>query len=95
MTRLRVGFISLGCPKNLVDSEVMMGILARSGVELVPDAALGPGLLQTGRVHVAHRPAPRRPWLGGFSTSGCKRGSHALGRQARPLRMRRCLDHEL
>jgi len=26
----KVGFVSLGCPKNLVDSEVMMGILARS-----------------------------------------------------------------
>ena len=24
----KVGFVSLGCPKNLVDSEVMMGILA-------------------------------------------------------------------
>ena len=31
MTSVRVGFISLGCPKNLVDTEVMMGILARSG----------------------------------------------------------------
>jgi ribosomal protein S12 methylthiotransferase len=30
----KVGFISLGCPKNLVDSEVMMGILAREGYEL-------------------------------------------------------------
>jgi ribosomal protein S12 methylthiotransferase len=30
----RVGFVSLGCPKNLVDSEVMMGLLARSGAEL-------------------------------------------------------------
>jgi ribosomal protein S12 methylthiotransferase len=30
----KVGFVSLGCPKNLVDSEVMMGILARSGAEL-------------------------------------------------------------
>jgi len=30
----RVGFVSLGCPKNLVDSEVMMGMLARSGAEL-------------------------------------------------------------
>jgi ribosomal protein S12 methylthiotransferase len=39
MTRTRIGFISLGCPKNLVDSEVMMGILARSGAELVADAA--------------------------------------------------------
>jgi ribosomal protein S12 methylthiotransferase len=34
----KVGFISLGCPKNLVDSEVMMGILARSGHELTPRA---------------------------------------------------------
>jgi ribosomal protein S12 methylthiotransferase len=34
----KVGFISLGCPKNLVDSEVMMGILARQGYELTPRA---------------------------------------------------------
>jgi ribosomal protein S12 methylthiotransferase len=30
----RVGFVSLGCPKNLVDSEVMMGLLSRAGAEL-------------------------------------------------------------
>jgi ribosomal protein S12 methylthiotransferase len=30
----KVGFVSLGCPKNLVDSEVMMGMLARAGAEL-------------------------------------------------------------
>lgn len=36
---LRVGFISLGCPKNLVDSEVMMGILTGAGATLVPDPA--------------------------------------------------------
>jgi ribosomal protein S12 methylthiotransferase len=34
----KVGFVSLGCPKNLVDSEVMMGILAREGYELTPRA---------------------------------------------------------
>jgi ribosomal protein S12 methylthiotransferase len=34
----KVGFVSLGCPKNLVDSEVMMGILARSGYEITPRA---------------------------------------------------------
>src|ERR1700692_1455870 len=34
----KVGFVSLGCPKNLVDSEVMMGILARGGYELTPHA---------------------------------------------------------
>src|ERR1700739_3874541 len=34
----KVGFVSLGCPKNLVDSEVMMGILARDGYELTSRA---------------------------------------------------------
>ncbi|HYG81672.1 MAG TPA: MiaB/RimO family radical SAM methylthiotransferase, partial [Pyrinomonadaceae bacterium] len=34
----KVGFISLGCPKNLVDSEVMMGKLRESGYELTADA---------------------------------------------------------
>jgi ribosomal protein S12 methylthiotransferase len=34
----KVGFVSLGCPKNLVDSEVMMGLLSQSGAELVPHA---------------------------------------------------------
>ena len=33
---MKVGFISLGCPKNLVDSEVMMGQLAARGHELTP-----------------------------------------------------------
>ncbi len=27
----KVGFVSLGCPKNLVDSEVMMGTLDQAG----------------------------------------------------------------
>ena len=31
----KVGFVSLGCPKNLVDSEVMMGMLSHSGADLV------------------------------------------------------------
>ena len=35
----KVGFISLGCPKNLVDSEVMMGRLKAEGYELTSDAA--------------------------------------------------------
>jgi ribosomal protein S12 methylthiotransferase len=38
VARAKVGFVSLGCPKNLVDSEVMMGILAQAGAELTPDA---------------------------------------------------------
>jgi tRNA A37 methylthiotransferase MiaB len=30
----KVGFVSLGCPKNLVDSEVMLGTLAQHGYEI-------------------------------------------------------------
>jgi ribosomal protein S12 methylthiotransferase len=33
----KVGFVSLGCPKNLIDSEVMMGMLRQAGAELVRD----------------------------------------------------------
>src|SRR5271156_4560956 len=31
-------FVSLGCPKNLVDSERMLGKLAQDGYTLTPDA---------------------------------------------------------
>src|SRR5438874_4819987 len=34
----KIGFVSLGCPKNLVDSEVMMGMLASAGAEITPRA---------------------------------------------------------
>src|SRR6516165_9888854 len=34
----KVGMVSLGCPKNLVDSEVMLGVLAGRGWQLVPRA---------------------------------------------------------
>jgi ribosomal protein S12 methylthiotransferase len=33
---LKIGFVSLGCPKNLVDTEVMMGQLTSQGHELTP-----------------------------------------------------------
>jgi ribosomal protein S12 methylthiotransferase len=36
---LRVGLISLGCAKNLVDAEIMLGSLMKSGVEITNDAA--------------------------------------------------------
>jgi ribosomal protein S12 methylthiotransferase len=35
--KVRVGLVSLGCPKNLVDGEVMLGHLQRRGHELVTD----------------------------------------------------------
>jgi ribosomal protein S12 methylthiotransferase len=34
----KVGFVSLGCPKNLVDSEVMMGQLIEAGYEITNNA---------------------------------------------------------
>src|SRR5471032_1321584 len=36
---MKVGMISLGCPKNLVDSEVMLGLAQQGGHELTQDAA--------------------------------------------------------
>ena len=38
-SRLKIGFVSLGCPKNLVDTEVMMGQLVSNGHELTPQPA--------------------------------------------------------
>jgi ribosomal protein S12 methylthiotransferase len=36
---MKVGLVSLGCPKNLVDSEVMLGLAREAGHELTRDAA--------------------------------------------------------
>jgi len=36
---MKVGLISLGCPKNLVDSEVMLGLAQQAGHELTRDAS--------------------------------------------------------
>jgi ribosomal protein S12 methylthiotransferase len=37
MASRRVHLLTLGCPKNQVDSEIMLGVLARRGYEMVPD----------------------------------------------------------
>ena len=37
--RKKIGFVSLGCPKNLVDSEVMMGLLNQAGAEITTRAS--------------------------------------------------------
>lgn len=42
---LRVGLISLGCAKNLVDAEVMLGTLLKDGVEITNDAAQADALI--------------------------------------------------
>ncbi|MGH9218686.1 MAG: 30S ribosomal protein S12 methylthiotransferase RimO [Vicinamibacterales bacterium] len=36
---MKIGFVSLGCPKNLVDSEVMLGMAEQEGHEITADAA--------------------------------------------------------
>jgi ribosomal protein S12 methylthiotransferase len=36
---MKLGFLSLGCPKNLVDGEVMLGLAREAGHEITPDAA--------------------------------------------------------
>jgi ribosomal protein S12 methylthiotransferase len=36
---MKIGFVSLGCPKNLVDSEVMLGLAQQAGHTLTHDAA--------------------------------------------------------
>jgi ribosomal protein S12 methylthiotransferase len=36
---MKIGFVSLGCPKNLVDGEVMLGIAHQAGHEITSDAA--------------------------------------------------------
>jgi ribosomal protein S12 methylthiotransferase len=42
---LRVGLISLGCAKNLVDAEIMLGALLKSGVEITNDAEQADALI--------------------------------------------------
>src|SRR3954464_4346923 len=36
---MKVGFVSLGCPKNLVDGEVMLGYAQQAGHEITSDSA--------------------------------------------------------
>ena len=36
---MKIGFVSLGCPKNLVDSEVMMGLSQEGGHTLTSNPA--------------------------------------------------------
>ncbi len=36
---MKIGFVSLGCPKNLVDSEVMIGLVQQAGHEVTSDPA--------------------------------------------------------
>ena len=40
MLKKKIGIVSLGCPKNLVDSEVMLGILKSENYEIVSDETL-------------------------------------------------------
>ena len=35
---MKIGLVSLGCPKNLVDGEVMLGLAQQAGHEITADA---------------------------------------------------------
>ena len=49
----KVGLISLGCAKNLVDSEIMLGHLRSAGMDLTADSAEADVLIvKIGRAHV-------------------------------------------
>ena len=36
---MKIGFVSLGCPKNLVDGEVMLGLAREAGHQITPDSS--------------------------------------------------------
>jgi ribosomal protein S12 methylthiotransferase len=36
---MKIGFVSLGCPKNLVDGEVMLGLVREAGHEITADSS--------------------------------------------------------
>jgi ribosomal protein S12 methylthiotransferase len=38
-TEMKIGFVSLGCPKNLVDGEVMLGMVREAGHEITADSS--------------------------------------------------------
>ena len=42
---IKVGLVSLGCAKNLIDSEVMIGHLQQAGMTMTPDASLADVLI--------------------------------------------------
>src|SRR5262245_56674169 len=42
---LRVGLIYLGCTKNLVDAEIMLGSLLQKGVEVTNDASVADAVI--------------------------------------------------
>src|SRR3982751_1088429 len=43
---MKVGFVSLGCPKNLVDGEVMLGFARDAGHEITPHAPAADAILE-------------------------------------------------
>ena len=49
---MKIGMVSLGCPKNLVDSEVMLGLAQRAGHELTRDAADAEVLVAVSYTHL-------------------------------------------
>ena len=58
LVSMKLGFVSLGCPKNLVDGEVMLGLAREAGHEITADAR---DRRRHRRQHLrVHRHAPRK-----------------------------------
>ena len=53
MRKTRVGFISLGCPKNQIDTEVMLSELVAAGYEITPEDIKADIIIVTTRVHLS------------------------------------------
>ena len=67
---VKVGLVSLGCAKNLIDSEIMIGHLTQAGMAMTPDAAeaevvvissaIAEGNPEVAEAHRQHIPVIRR-----------------------------------
>ena len=52
--KLRVGLISLGCAKNLVDAELMLGALLKDGIEITNEPARADAVIVVGTSAVVY-----------------------------------------
>ena len=74
---MKLGFVSLGCPKNLVDGEVMLGLAREAGHEVTADArtprssSSTPARSSTRRRK--NRSTPFSRWRSSSATASCKR----------------------
>ena len=59
---IKVGLISLGCAKNLIDSEVMIGHLQLAGMAMTPEPELADVLIVNTCSFIDNAKNRRHPW---------------------------------